>query len=104
MQLTVFQILTILLGGVASAREVMTHLGEMSERDVPSLATFYRHLKSGLDAGWVAIATEERPGQRRGRPQQHYRITASGKKAAAHEALRLRSLSDLALRQIGDNK
>ncbi len=51
--------------------------------------------KTALDNGWIAIGGEAQAG--RGRPQQRYRVTDAGAKAAAIEARRLRALADLAL-------
>ncbi len=89
------QILGILREGTASADHIVVRLNQENDGKDPSLATFYRHLKIGLDNGWIAIAGEAQAG--RGRPQQSYRVTDAGVEAAAIEARRLRALADLAL-------
>ncbi len=89
------QILGILREGPNSANHIVLRLSQENDGKTPPLATLYRHLKTALDNGWIAIAGEAQAG--RGRPQQRYRVTDAGAKAAAVEARRLRSLADLAL-------
>ena len=89
------QILGILREGPNSANHIVLRLSQENDGKTPPLATLYRHLKTALDNGWIAIAGEAQAGL--GRPQQRYRVTDAGAKAAAVEARRLRSLADLAL-------
>ena len=89
------QILGILREDPASANHIVVRLSQENDGKTPPLATFYRHLKTGLDNGWIAIAGEAQAG--RGRPRQRYRVTDAGAKAAAVEATRLRTLADLVL-------
>ncbi len=88
------QILGILREGTSSANHIVVRLNQENGGNKPSLATFYRHLKTALDNGWIAIAGEAQAD--RGRPQQRYRVTGAGAKAAADEATRLRALVALA--------
>ena len=63
----------------------------------PSLASFYRHLKRGLDEGWIESVGEETGAKSPGRPSQRFRVTDSGLWAVRSEAARLRALAALAL-------
>lgn len=93
---TTFQILLVLSGQESQAGDVLERLRSlMGEEAVPSLATFYRCLKAGLDAGWVEVAGEE-PSRGPGRPAQIYRITPDGERAVESEARRLESLAAMA--------
>ena len=91
------QILGILREGPNSANHIVLRLSQENDGKTPPLATLYRHLKTALDNGWIAIAGEAQAARGRGRPQQRYRVTDAGAQAAAVEARRLRSLADLAL-------
>lgn len=62
--------------------------------EVPSLAAFYRGLKSGLDEGWIEIVGNDASGP--GRPRQIYRLTSFGQRALDKEARRLQALASLA--------
>lgn len=88
------QILGILRDGPASADRIMARLRQVNDGRPPPLATFYRHLKNGLDRGWIEIVGEAQGD--RGRPKQRYRVTRAGAGAAADEARRLRALAALA--------
>jgi len=93
---TTFQVLLVLRAGESQASEALERLRELvGEAAMPSLATFYRSLKSALDEGWVAIAGEQ-PSEGRGRPAHVYRLTPSGRKAIGAEAKRLEALAALA--------
>ncbi len=66
--------------------------------DAPSLPALYRHLKVGLDEGWLTVIPvgDGTPG----RPRQIYQLTSSGKEAIAAQGRRLRALAAFALGEV----
>ena len=96
--IAVFQILISLRQGASQASEILDAIRAMDETATgPSLASFYRHLKRGLDEGWIESVGEETGAKSPGRPSQRYRLTDSGLGAVRSEAARLRALAALAL-------
>lgn len=93
-----FEILLGLGHGPAPAAELLERLEQMEEAQGVPVATFYRQLKRGLEAGWARVkATRSPTGP--GRPGQVYERTESGREAVVREARRLRRLADRALAQ-----
>lgn len=93
---TTLQILLALRREPSEAGQVLEHLRALvGEEAMPSLATFYRCLKAGMDSGWVEVAGE-RPAEGPGRPAQIYAMTAAGERALEAEARRLESLAEMA--------
>lgn len=91
-----FAILATLKAGDRHAGALLDRLEESeATRGKPSLASFYRYLKTAVDAGWIEVAGNEAAGA--GRPRQVYRITSAGLAAVEAEARRLRDLAGLAL-------
>ena len=97
MHQTTFQILAVLRGGVADAGSIISKLDKLNDGEGPSLPTFYRHLKSGIDAGWIDVSGDGQTERGRGRPQQVYDISTEGIEAVTTEAKRLQAVAKLAL-------
>ncbi len=98
MNIAVFQILVSLRQGATQASEILDAIRTMDEAAPgPSLASFYRHLKRGLDEGWIELVGEETGVKSPGRPSQRYGLTDSGLESVRSEAARLRDLAALAL-------
>jgi DNA-binding PadR family transcriptional regulator len=93
MQNTTFLILTALADGESDSGDLLARIRTLSGEDGPSLATFYRRLKDGLDQGWLEVV-DVGVGAGPGRPGQIYRLTERGRAAARVEARRWRELSD----------
>lgn len=96
-----FEILLGLGGGPTPASDLLVRLERIEEtRSVP-VATFYRQLKRGLEAGWIEVDdTQATSGP--GRPGQIYRRTRQGTEVVKQEARRLRSLAERAALAEGD--
>ena len=92
MQRSTLLILIALSEGEADSGVLLARLRRLAGEE-PSLATFYRRLKEGLDERWVEIDDGVVPGGR-GRPAQVYRLTGRGRAAARVEAERWRAISD----------
>lgn len=91
-----FEILLGLGHGPAASSDLLQRLQDMEGTRPLPVATFYRQLKRGLEAGWILVeATREASGP--GRPGQVYRRTDDGAAAVVREAQRLRRLADQAL-------
>lgn len=100
MHLTLFQILALLRNGPADASAVLAGLVRLSPRgEVPSLPAFYRHLRRGLESGWVEVDGTATGEEGPGRPARVYRLTAAGKSAVRERALELDVFTALALEQ-----
>jgi len=96
--IAVFQILISLRQGASQASEILDAIRAMDETATgPSLASFYRHLKRGLDERWIESVGEETGAKSPGRPSQRYRLTNGGLEAVRSEAARLRDLAALTL-------
>lgn len=93
---TLYQVLLPLRAGDLPAPEILDRLREIfSEGAAPSLAAFYRCLKTALDEGWLEVAGADASGP--GRPNRIYRLTPFGHRAVEKEARRLRALAALGL-------
>lgn len=96
MHSVLFEILLGLGHGPAPASDLLDRLERMEGTEPVPLATFYRQLKRGLEAGWVRVETTQRS-SRPGRPGQVYERTEEGRESVMSEARRLRRLADQAL-------
>lgn len=93
---TVYQVLLPLRAGDMPAAEALDRVREIAgAAGTPSLAAFYRCLKTGLDEGWLEIVGADTSGP--GRPNRIYHLTPFGHRAVEKEARRLRALADLGL-------
>lgn len=87
MHTTLFQIMAVLRHGSAEAGAVIERLGELAPpSEVPSVPSFYRHLRRGMEEGWIRVEGAADPDQP-GRPAQAYGLTPEGE-AALHERSR----------------
>ena len=102
MQTALFQILVMLGQGPAEATVIRERLRLRGDHlDIPSIPAFYRHLKSGIDEGWIEVRGQA-PGERaRGRPSQLYALSKAGRRALRQRATWLQKLSRLALESSG---
>ena len=100
MQSSTLLLLTALADGEGDSGTLLARLRVLTGDDSPSLATFYRRLKEGIDEGWVEVL-EAGPASGPGRPAQTYRITEAGRAAARSEAKLWRTVSDRLLRGEG---
>ena len=91
---TMYRMLLALRSNDQQASDILDGLRDAGG-ELPSLAAFYRSLKSGLDEGWLEIAGNDASGP--GRPRQIYRLTSFGRRALDREARRLQALASLAL-------
>ena len=97
MDTTTFAILVSVMQGAESAGEILDAMLRVSkQRRKPPLATLYRALKRGMEAGWLQV-DQAAPAGGRGRPSQVYRITRKGEKAVRSEAGRLQHMASMAL-------
>lgn len=93
-----FQILAILRSGPMDAGGILDALRTVGNPDeVPSIPTFYRHLRKAADAGWLAIEGHDDPGDGPGRPKRHYALTRQGREAVEAKAATLSRFTRLAL-------
>ena len=93
---TTFHVLLTLREGALQAPAILDRLRTLpGSHATPSLAAFYRCLKSALDEGWLEIVGSDASGP--GRPRQIYSLTPFGSRAVEKEARRLQSLAALAL-------
>lgn len=99
MHLQLFQILAVLRSGPADSAGVLAELRRLAESaDVPSIPGFYRHLRKGMDEGWLEIVEGEPAdeGRGRGRPRRVYALTPAGSRALKERARGLSSFTRLA--------
>lgn len=95
MHLTLFQIMAVLAGGPADAAGVLDALRGLGD-DVPSVPAFYRHLRQGIDEGWIAVEGTG-PAEGPGRPAQTYGLTPGGRSALRERGRELERFTRLAL-------
>jgi DNA-binding PadR family transcriptional regulator len=100
MHSTTLLLLTALADGEGDSGTLLARLRALGGDDAPSLATFYRRLKEGIDEGWVEVV-DFGAASTPGRPAQTYRLSDAGRAAARAEAKRWRALSDRLLRGEG---
>jgi DNA-binding PadR family transcriptional regulator len=98
MQRSMIVILSALVDGEADSGELLARLRRLDPTDAPSLATFYRRIKEGVDEGWIEVVAGAGGEAGRGRPAQIYRVTDAGRTAARAEAERWRAVSERLLR------
>lgn len=99
MNSTTFQILAVLRSGPRDAGQILDALREViGAREAPALASFYRSVKRALDDRHIRIVGSAAPTEGPGRRSQIYEVTERGVEVAKAEALRLRSLAAMALR------
>jgi len=91
---TMYRVLLALRSSDQQAANILDGLRQ-GGGEIPSLAAFYRSLKSGLTEGWLEIAGNDASGP--GRPRQIYTLTSFGRRALDKEARRLHALASLAL-------
>lgn len=104
MQLILFQILAVLRDKPAEASTVLARLEDLlPARRVPSLPTFYRHLRRGMEHGWIEVEglEDDEPGP--GRPARIYSVTREGREAVQRRARELDAFTSLALKHGGED-
>lgn len=94
---TITQILLVLLERPGTASEILDAIADLDQGREPSVATFYRQLARGCDAGWIEMTPAAEASSHRGRPGHRYSITPTGSQAVRAEAGRMRRLADAAL-------
>jgi DNA-binding PadR family transcriptional regulator len=83
---TLFRILAVLRPAPAAAATLLDQIRALDPDSVPSVPTFYRHLREGVESRWIEILEpEDEPGAP-GRPSQSYALTAAGAHALQREA------------------
>jgi DNA-binding PadR family transcriptional regulator len=97
MNASLLRILIALTEGEGSSGELLDRLRRASREDAPSLATFYRRLKEGMDRGWIEVVGSAAGESGPGRPAQTFRLTDAGRAAAREEASRWRAVSERVL-------
>ncbi|MGD2067509.1 MAG: PadR family transcriptional regulator [Gemmatimonadota bacterium] len=97
MHITLFQILAVLRQGPSEASDLLERLRAVAPADVPSLPAFYRHLRRGIEEGWLEIDGTGTPDEGPGRPARIYRLTPVGVEAVRERALELDAITALAL-------
>lgn len=95
--MSLFHILALLRPAPSDAASLLESLGKLGGGRGPSVPAFYRHVKRGIDEGWVEIDGTEAREDGPGRPSQIYRITPLGLKALREQALELQAYARLAL-------
>ncbi len=97
MHMTLFQILAVLRDGPLDAGVALERLSRLAPaREVPSVPSFYRHLRRGLEEGWITVqgtTDDEGPG----RPAQSYALTPDGLTALQDRSRELEAFTRLAL-------
>lgn len=93
---TLFRILAVLRPGPAAASALLDEIRAIDPGAVPSLPTFYRHLREGVESGWMEILEPEGEPDAPGRPSQSYALTPAGARALHDEAERLAPFTRLA--------
>jgi len=98
MHMTLFQIMVVLRDGPREAGVAIALMRRLvAAGEVPSVPSFYRHLRRGMEAGWIEVegtAEEEGPG----RPARSYRLTPAGVAALRARGKELEALTRLALK------
>ena len=91
MKPAVLHILLALADGDRHGYAIMQAVHEQSHGSVPlRTGSFYRHLSTLIDAGWVSEASG--PAGDDPRRGSHYRLTARGREALTAERARLQNL------------
>lgn len=97
MHTVLFQLLSILRQEPADASALLERLQSLTSGSIPSLPAFYRHIRRGMEDGWIAIAGTDQQEDGPGRPRQVYRITESGTAALRNHAQEMEVFTTLAL-------
>lgn len=97
MHTTLFQLMAVLRMEPADAAVLLERLENLTSGKPPSLPAFYRHLRRGMEEGWVVVEGTDQAGEGPGRPRQVYRITASGEEALQDHASEMAVFTTLAL-------
>lgn len=97
MHTILFQVLSILQQAAADASALLERLRSLTSGSGPSLPAFYRHIRRGMENGWIEVAGTDRPEDGPGRPRQVYRITQTGTAALRRHARELEVFTTLAL-------
>ena len=99
MNATTLRVLLAIGGQGCTATEMLVRLGTVPGDDnVPSLPALYRHLKVGLDEGWLEVERGEDGTP--GRPHQVYSITSAGLEEIAIESRKLKALAAFAEKEL----
>jgi len=99
---TTLRVLLAIGGQGCTASDILVRLGTVPGDDnVPSLPALYRHLKVGLDEGWLEVERGENGTP--GRPHQVYRITSTGAEAVAIESRKLQALAAFAIKELNSH-
>lgn len=101
MHITLFQILAVLREGPAEASDLLGRLRAVTPEDVPSLPAFYRHIRRGMEEGWIEVEGTDGSDEGPGRPARIYRLTPAGVAAVRGRALELDAITSLALGRKG---
>jgi DNA-binding PadR family transcriptional regulator len=96
MHMVLFEVLALLRHRPADASALMARLDTLTAGKAASLPAFYRHLRRGMEEGWIEVDGGDQPGGP-GRPPQIYRITAAGEAALRDRARELKVFTTLAL-------
>jgi DNA-binding PadR family transcriptional regulator len=94
MNASLLRILIALTDGEGSSADLLARLRRATPGEAPSLATFYRRLKEGLDRGWIEVLASAAGESGPGRPAQTFRLSDEGRVAAREEAARWRAVSE----------
>jgi DNA-binding PadR family transcriptional regulator len=97
MHTVLFRLLAILRAEPTDASALIGRLRSLTPGKVPSLPAFYRHLRRGMEEGWIMVDGTDPPGGGPGRPRQVYRLTRAGRAALAEHAREMQIFAALAL-------
>lgn len=97
MHTILFQLLSVLQQESADASALLEGLRSLSSGSGPSLPAFYRHIRRGMENGWIEVVGTDQPQDGPGRPRQVYRITRTGNVALRKHARELEVFTALAL-------
>ncbi len=97
MHTILFQLLAILRTAPADASTLLERFDLLASGSPPSLPAFYRHIRHGMEEGWIVVDGLDQPAGGPGRPRQIYRITAPGQSALAEHAREMEVFTTLAL-------
>jgi len=101
MHTILFQLLAILRTAPADASALLERFEMLASGSPPSLPAFYRHVRHGMEEGWIVVDGLDQAAAGPGRPRQIYRITASGESALADHAREMEVFTTLALEAKG---
>jgi DNA-binding PadR family transcriptional regulator len=97
MHRALFQILALLRDAPSDAASLLGGIEALTPKRGPSMPAFYRHLRRGIEEGWVGIDGTDPRDDGPGRPSQIYRLTPHGESALREHALELQIFTRLAL-------